>query len=227
VMGELTASLAHEILHPIATARNNARVGMRFLEMRPPNLGETMEALACVVRDADRAKEIVGRIRDHIKKSPPRNELFDLNEGIDEVVVMVRHAIDRHRVALYTKLKDGPLSVRGDRVQLQQVVLNLILNAVEAMSSVEEGPRELLISTAPSEINGILVAVRDSGPGIDPEHLDLVFKPFHTTKTSGLGLGLPICQSIIATHGGRLWAEVNRPRGAIFQFTLPCGLESP
>jgi PAS domain S-box-containing protein len=227
VMGELTASLAHEILHPIATARNNARAGMRFLELKPPNLDETMEALACVVRDADRAKDIVGRIRDHIKKSPPRNELFDLNEAIDEVIVMVRHAIDRHRVGVYTKLKDGLLSVRGDRVQLQQVVLNLILNAVEAMSSVEEGPRKLLISTAPSENNGILVAVRDSGPGIDPEHLDLVFKPFHTTKPSGMGMGLSICKSIIAAHGGRLWAEVNRPRGAIFQFTLPSGLEQP
>ena len=227
MMGELTASLAHEILHPIATARNNARSGMRFLEMKPPNLGETMEALACVVRDADRAKDIVGRIRDHMKKSPPRNELFDLNEAIDEVIVMVRHAIDRHGVGVSTKLKDGLLSVRGDRVQVQQVVLNLIMNSVEAMSSVEEGPRKLLVSTAPSENNGILVAVSDSGPGIDPEHLDLVFKAFHTTKPSGMGMGLSICQSIIAAHGGRLWAEVNRPRGAIFQFTLPSGLEHP
>ena len=227
VMGELTASLAHEILHPIATARNNARSGMRFLEMKPPNLGETMEALACVVRDSDRAKEIVGRIRDHIKKSPPINELFDLNEAIDEVIVMVRHAIDRHGVGVSSKLKEGLHLVRGDRVQLQQVVLNLIMNAVEAMSSVEEGPRKLLVSTAPSENNGILVAVRDSGPGIDPEHLDLVFKAFHTTKPTGMGMGLSICQSIIAAHGGRLWAEVNRPRGAIFQFTLPSGLEQP
>ena len=227
VMGELTASLAHEILHPIATARNNARSGMRFLEMKPPNLGETMEALACVVRDTDRAKEIVGRIRDHIKKSPPINELFDLNEAIDEVIVIVRHAIDRHGVGVSSKLKEGLHLVRGDRVQLQQVVLNLIMNAVEAMSSVEEGQRKLLVSTAPTENNGILVAVSDSGPGIDPEHLDLVFKAFHTTKPTGMGMGLSICQSIIAAHGGRLWAEVNRPRGAIFQFTLPSGLEQP
>ncbi|WP_426419686.1 ATP-binding sensor histidine kinase [Bradyrhizobium genosp. A] len=227
VMGELTASLAHEILHPIATARNNARAGMRFLEMKRPNLGEVMEALACVVRDADRAKDIVGRIRDHIKKSPPREETFDINEAIDEVIVMVRHAIDRHRVTVYTRLKQGLMSVDGDRVQLQQVVLNLVLNAVEAMSAAREGPRELSISTGPNDNSGILVAVADSGPGIDPEHLDLVFKPFHTTKPSGMGMGLSICQSIIAAHGGRLWAEANRPRGAIFQFTLPAGPDGP
>lgn len=227
VMGELTASLAHEILHPIATARNNARAGMRFLEMSPPNLGEVMEALACVVKDADRAKDIVGRIRDHIKKSPPRKELFDVNAAIDEVIVMVRHAIDRSGVAVSTDLKAGLMSVNGDRVQLQQVVLNLILNAVEAMSSAGEGPRELSISTDPTDNSGILVAVRDSGPGIGPEHLDLVFKPFHTTKPSGMGMGLSICQSIIAAHGGRLWAEANPARGAVFQFTLPSGLEKP
>jgi PAS domain S-box-containing protein len=227
VMGELTASLAHEILHPIATARNNARAGMRFLEMKRPNLGEVMEALACVVRDADRAKDIVGRIRDHIKKSPPREETFDINEAIDEVIVMVRHAIDRHGVTVYTRLKQGLMSVDGDRVQLQQVVLNLVLNAVEAMSAAGEGPRELSISTGPNDNSGILVAVADSGPGIDPGHLDLVFKPFHTTKPSGMGMGLSICQSIIAAHGGHLWAEANRPRGAIFQFTLPAGPDSP
>ena len=116
-------------------------------------------------------------------------------------------------------------TVSGDRVQLQQVVLNLILNAVEAMSSAEEGARELSISTELSQTNGLLVAISDSGPGIDPEHLDRVFAPFYTTKTSGIGMGLSICRSIIDAHGGRLWAEANRPRGAIFQFTLPAGVE--
>ena len=225
VMGELTASLAHEILHPIATARNNARAGMRFLEVSPPNLAEVMEALACVVKDADRAKDIVGRVRDHIKKAPPRMELFDLNVAIDEVLVMVRNAIENNRVAVRTCLMEREATVSGDRVQLQQVVLNLILNAVEAMSSVEEGARELSISTELSQTNGLLVAISDSGPGIDPEHLDRVFAPFYTTKTSGIGMGLSICRSIIDAHGGRLWAEANRPRGAIFQFTLPAGVE--
>ena len=226
VMGELTASLAHEILHPIATARNNARAGMRFLEVSPPNLAEVMEALACVVKDADRAKDIVGRVRDHIKKAPPRMELFDLNVAIDEVLVMVRNAIENHRVAVRTCLMEGEATVSGDRVQLQQVVLNLILNAMEAMSSVEEGARELSISTELSQPNGLLVAISDSGPGIDPEHLDRVFAPFYTTKTSGMGMGLSICRSIIDAHRGRLWAEANRPRGAIFQFTLPAGVEN-
>jgi PAS domain S-box-containing protein len=225
IMGELAASLAHEILHPIATARNNARAGMRFLEMSPPNLDEVREALACVVRDADRAKDIVGRMRDHIQKAPPRSDAFDLNEAIHEVIAMVRSAIDKNRVSIRTRLMEGMISVRGDRVQLQQVVLNLILNAVEAMSSVKEGVRELSISAKQGQMSDILVAVQDSGPGIDPEHVERVFAPFYTTKTSGIGMGLAICRSIIAAHGGRLWVEVNPPRGAIFQFTLPAGLE--
>jgi PAS domain S-box-containing protein len=223
MMGELAASLAHEILHPIATARNNARAGMRFLERSPSNLGEVKEALACIVRDADRAKDIVGRMRDHIKKAPPRRELFDLNEAINEVIVTVRSAI-ANRVSAGTRFMElAP--VLGDRVQLQQVIMNLILNAVEAMSSVEEGARELWIETEQSQTGGVLVAVRDSGPGIDPEHTERVFEPFYTTKTSGMGMGLSICRSIIAAHGGRLWAEANRPRGTVFQFTLPAGSE--
>lgn len=225
IMGELTASLAHEILHPIATARNNARAGMRFLEMSPPNLAEAIEALGCVVRDADRSKDIVDRIRNHIKKAPPRIEPFDLNEAIGEVLVMVQNAIERNRVSVRTSLVDQMPRVRGDRVQVQQVLLNLILNAVDAMSSAEEGARELTISTEPSPTEGILVAVRDSGPGINPEHLDRIFNPFYTTKTSGIGMGLSICRSIIDAHGGRLWAEANQPRGAILQFTLPAGVE--
>jgi PAS domain S-box-containing protein len=225
MMGELAASLAHEILHPIATARNNARAGMRFLDRSPPDLSEVKEALACVVRDADRAKDIVGRIRDHIKKAPPHRELFDLNEAVHEVIDMARSAIDKNRVAVRTRLMDGLIPVQGDRVQLQQVVMNLILNAVEAMSSVEDGARELSISTKQAPTSDILVTVQDSGPGIDPEHLEQVFAPFYTTKATGMGMGLSICGSIIAAHGGRLWAEPNRPRGAIFQFTVPAGLE--
>ena len=225
VMGELTASLAHEILHPIATARNNARAGMRFLEVSPPNLAEVMEALACVVKDADRAKDIVGRVRDHIKKAPPRMELFDLNVAIEEVLVMVRDAIQKNRVAVRTCLMEREATVSGDRVQLQQVVLNLILNAVDATSSAEEGRARVNDQHRASRTTSILVEVRDSGPRIDPEHLDRIFKPFYTTKNSGIGMGLSICRSIIDAHGGRLWAEANQPRGAILQFTLPAGVE--
>jgi len=225
IMGELAASLAHEILHPIATARNNARAGMRFLEMRPPNLDEVREALSCVVRDADRAKAIVDRMRDHIKKAPPRKEPFDLNEAINEVIAMAQSAIAKNRVSVRTHLADGLIPVHGDRVQLQQVLVNLILNAVEAMSSMEEGARELSISTEQSPTGGMLVAVGDSGPGIDPQRLQRVFEPFYTTKTSGVGMGLAICRSIIDDHGGRLWANANKPRGTVFQFTLPATQE--
>lgn len=221
-MGELAASLSHEILHPIATARNNARAGMRFLEMNPPNLEEASEALRCVVRDADRAKDIVARVRDHIKKAPPRSEPFDLNEAVREALVMVRSVIARNRITVNTHLMDTLIPVQGDRVQLQQVVVNLILNAVEAMGSDEKGARELSVGVEQDQPDGgVLVQVRDSGPGIDPGNADRVFEPFYTTKISGVGMGLSICRSIINSHGGRLWAEANEPRGAVFQFTLP------
>ena len=225
-MGELAASLSHEILHPIATARNNARAGMRFLELNPPNLNEVREALGCVVRDADRAKDIVGRIRNQIKRAPPRKMRFGLNEAVNEVIVMVQSAIAKNGISFSTRLMDGLVPVQGDRVQLQQVLVNLILNAVEAMSSIEDGTRELSIRTEQSQTGGILVAVHDSGPGVDPVNLERVFEPFYTTKTSGIGMGLSICQTIINGHGGRLWMSANEPRGAVFQFTLPAVQEN-
>ena len=221
MMGELAASLAHEITQPIAAARNNAGAALNFLDRQPPDLGEVREALGCVVGDAYRAREIIDRIRDHIKKVPPRKDRFDLNEAISEVIVLARSAITKNEVLVQTRLAEGLFPIQGDRVQLQQVILNLVLNAVEAMSSVEAGPRELLISTEQTEANRVLVAVRDSGPGIDPEHVERVFEAFYTTKPRGLGMGLSICRSIIDAHGGRLWAETNEPRGAVFQFTLP------
>jgi PAS domain S-box-containing protein len=225
IMGELTASLAHEILHPIATARNNARSALRFLDMKPIDLSEVREALECVVRDTDRGRDIVGRIREHIKKAPPRKDRFDINEAIREVIEMVQSAIDKNGVSVSTHLTKGLLPVQGDRVQLQQVVLNLVMNAVEAMSSVE-GARQLSIDTEQNTAGGILVSVRDSGPGVDPEQLDRVFQPFYTTKASGVGMGLSICRSIIGAHGGRLWAEANKEgRGAVFTFTLPAAQE--
>jgi PAS domain S-box-containing protein len=225
MMGELAASLSHEILHPIATARNNARAGMRFLEMNPPNLNEVREALDCVVKDADRAKDIVGRIRSQIKRAPPRKEHFDLNEAINEVVVMVRSAIAKNEISVSTRLMDGLVPVQGDRVQLLQVLVNLMLNAIEAMSSVDGGPRELSIRTEQSQTGGILVAVHDSGPGVDPVNLERVFEPFYTTKTSGIGMGLSICRTIIHGHGGRLWISANEPGGAVFRFALPAAQE--
>jgi signal transduction histidine kinase len=220
VMGELVASLSHEITQPIASARIYARAAQNFLDLRPPDLGEVREALAGIAGEAGRAGDIIDRIRDQIKKAPPRKELFDLNTAINEVIVLVRNAIIKNRVGVQTRLSEGLCPVHGDRVQLQQVVLNLFLNAVEAMGAVEAAPRELLISTK-QDRTGLLVAVHDSGPGIHPEHLERVFDTFYTTKSSGMGMGLSICRSIIDAHGGRLWAEANEPRGTIFQFTLP------
>jgi signal transduction histidine kinase len=221
MMGELAASLSHEITQPIASARNNARAALNFLDKKPPDLREVREALGSVVGDADRAGNIVERIRDQMKKAPPRMDHFDLNAAINEVIGLARSAIIRNGVSAQTRLADGLFPVHGDRVQLQQVVLNLVLNAVEAMGSIEEGPRELLITTAQDRA-GVLVAVRDSGPGIDPNHLEHVFEAFYTTKPSGTGMGLSICRSIIDAHGGRLWVDANEPCGAVFQFTLPC-----
>jgi PAS domain S-box-containing protein len=226
MMGELAASLSHEITQPIGSARNNARAAMNFLDRSPPDLSEVKEALSCVVGDTDRAGDIVDRIRDHIKKTPPRKEHFDLNEAINEVIVLGRSAIIKNGVSVQTRLSDGFFPILGDRVQLQQVVLNLILNAAEAMGSVEAEPRDLLISTEQHH-TGVLVAVRDSGLGIDPAHLDRIFEAFYTTKSKGTGMGLSICRSIIDAHGGRLWAEANEPRGAIFQFTLPAVQAGP
>jgi PAS domain S-box-containing protein len=226
MMGELAASLAHEITQPIASARNNARAALNFLDQRPPDLSEVREALGCVVGDADRAGDIVERIRDQVKKAPPRKALFDLNEAIDEVIVLTRNAFIKTGVSVQTRLAGGLLPVQGDRVQLQQVVLNLILNAIEAMGSVEAGARELAISTEQHRTNGVLVALRDSGPGIDAKHLERIFEAFYTTKATGTGMGLSICRSIIDAHGGRLWAEANEPRGAVFQFTLPAQVGS-
>jgi PAS domain S-box-containing protein len=220
MMGELAASLSHEIAQPIASARNNARAAQNFLERQPQDLGEVSEALSCVVGDADRAGEIIDRIREQIKKEPMRKECFDLNAAIDEVIVLAKSVTLRNGVSVQTRLAERLLPVAGDRIQLQQVLLNLILNAAEAMSSVEEGARELSISTE-HHLAGALVAVRDSGPGIDPAHLDRVFDAFYTTKSTGTGMGLSICRSIIHAHGGKLWAEANEPRGAVFRFTLP------
>jgi signal transduction histidine kinase/GAF domain-containing protein len=220
-LGQLTASIAHEVTQPIAAARNNARAALNFLDNDPPDLGEVREALGCIVEDADRAGNIIDRIRDHIKKTPPRKERFELNGAINEVIVLARSAIAKNGVVVEAPLSKDLLPVEGDRVQLQQVVLNLILNAVEAMDSNQEGPRELAISTEQIQARNLLVTIRDSGPGIDPEHIERVFDAFYTTKSSGVGMGLSICRSIIDAHGGRLWVDANKPRGAVFQFTLP------
>ncbi len=200
-------------------ALNNAGAALNFLAKQPPDLDEVREALGCIVGDADRAGDIIDRIRGQTKKAPLRKDRFDLNEAVTEVVELARSEIATHGVSLQMQLAGELFGVQGDRVQVQQVILNLILNAIEAMSSVN-GPRELVISTEQGQTNSI-VTVRDSGPGIDPEKLERVFEAFYTTKSNGVGIGLSICRSIIDAQGGRLWIEANEPRGAAFQFTVP------
>ena len=220
MMGKLAASLSHEVMQPIASARNNALVALICLDKQQPDLSEIREALRSIVADTDRTGNIVDRIRDHVKKAPPRTESLDLNAAINEVLVFAQSAIHKNGVSARISLADGLSPVEGDRVQLQQVVLNLILNAVEAMGSIAMAVRDVSITTEQTH-SGVRVAVRDSGPGIDPDHLERVFEAFYTTKPGGTGMGLSICRSIIDAHGGRLWAEANEPRGAVFQFTLP------
>jgi PAS domain S-box-containing protein len=220
-MGQLTASIAHEVNQPIAATVTNAEAALRWLGHQPPDLEEVRQALARIVKDGNLAGQIVGRVRGLIKKAPPRKEHLGINEAIREVIELTRGETAKNGILVRTKLADGLPFVEGDRVQLQQVMLNLIINAVEAMSGTSEGSRELLISTGKSDADDVDVAVRDSGPGLAPATLDRLFDAFYTTKPSGLGLGLSICGSIIEAHGGRLWASANLPRGAVFQFTLP------
>ena len=167
------------------------------------------------------AGEVIGRIRALIKKAPSRNDRLEINEAIREVIELTHGEALKNGVSVQTQLTDGLPFIAGDRVQLEQVILNLIINAIEAMSGMNEGARDLLIGAVTAGSDGVLVTVRDSGPGLAPEARERLFDAFYTTKSSGLGLGLSICRSIIEAHGGRLWASANSPRGAIFQFTLP------
>ncbi len=220
-MGQLTASIAHEIKQPIATARTNAAAALRFLDRNPLDVAEVREAVACIVNDADRAGDVIDRIGALIKKAPPRQEVVDLNAAILEVTALTSSEAVKAGVTVGTQLAGESPRVRGDRVQLQQVILNLIVNAIQSMSGVEDGNRELHISTASIEPGGVCVAVRDTGYGLRPQSLPRLFEPFYTTKPDGMGMGLSICRSIVEAHGGRLWATRCEPRGALFQFTIP------
>jgi C4-dicarboxylate-specific signal transduction histidine kinase len=220
-MGQLTASIAHEVNQPITAAATNAQAALRWLGARPPDLEEVRQALGRIVKDAQRAGDVIGRIRELIKKAPPRKDRVDINEAIREVIELTRGEAVKNGASVQTALGEGLPLVEGDRIQLQQVVLNLIVNAVQAMCAVAEGSRELFITTRQAEPNGVLVAVKDSGPGLDPASLEHLFAAFYTTKPGGLGMGLSICRSIIEAHGGRLWVTANLPRGAIFHFTMP------
>jgi C4-dicarboxylate-specific signal transduction histidine kinase len=220
-VGELTASIAHETRQPITAARTYAAAALRFLDKSPPDVAEVRAALTCIVNQTGRASDVVDRIGSLFKKAPPRKEVVDLNAAILEVTALTRSAGVKTGVTVGTQLAGELPRIRCDRVQLQQVMLNLIVNAIQSMSGVEDGNRELHISTVSIEPEGVCVAVRDTGHGLRPESLPRLFEPFYTTKPDGMGMGLSICRSIIEAHGGRLWATRCEPRGALFQFTIP------
>lgn len=225
-LGYLAASLTHEMKQPIAAAVTNAMAGLRWLDRPRPDLDRARAAFDRIVRDSHRASHTLGRIRALIRKAPPQNDRLEINEAIREVIELTCGEATKHGVSMRTDLADGLPPIEGDRVQLQQVALNLVINAVEAMSGAGGELRELLVSTGRTETGDVYVAVRDSGPGVDPSRAGRLFEAFYTTKPSGTGIGLAICRSIVEAHGGRLWVETNQPQGAVFQFTVPAQSES-
>ena len=219
----MTASIAHEINQPLGALVNNAGACLGWLDAG--NLEEARNSVALVMDDAQRASEIITRIRALVKKAPPKKDWLDINQIIREVIGLGQSEVQRNHIALQTQFSDDMPLVFADRIQLQQVILNLMMNAIEAMTGAGEGPRELSVSSKKVESNAVLIAVRDSGPGLDPKSLNRLFEPFYTTKPQGMGMGLAICRSIIEAHGGRLWATANSDPGASFHFSLPTGEE--
>jgi C4-dicarboxylate-specific signal transduction histidine kinase len=220
-MGQLTASIAHEVNQPITAAVTYALAARRFLSADPPNFREVDDALSLIAKEGNRAGEVVERIRALIKKVPARKDAVAIDDAILEVIALTRTEAANNSVSVRAQFAEGLPRVQGDRIQLQQVMLNLIVNAIQSMSGVEDGNRELHINTVSIEPEGVCVAVRDTGNGLRPESLPRLFEPFYTTKPDGMGMGLSICRSIIEAHGGRLWATRCEPRGALFQFTVP------
>jgi PAS domain S-box-containing protein len=225
-MGQLTASIAHEVNQPIAALLTNAETAIRWLAHQPPNWDKAEPLINRIIGDGKRAADIISRIRDFSKKVPVRKESLDVNGAILEIMGLTGAAMSGNGVSVKMQLSEGLPHILGDSVQLQQVMLNLIMNAIEAMSEVSEGARELLIGTRRTEPDGLLITVCDSGPGLPQANPGRLFEAFYTTKASGLGMGLSICRSIVDSHGGRLWATPNQPRGAVFCMVLPIGEKS-
>jgi PAS domain S-box-containing protein len=225
VMGQLTASIAHEVSQPNTAVVASAQAALHWLDRKPPEMEGVRQALARIIQNGMRASEVIERIRDLIKKKPPRKDRLAINPIIREVVELTQTEAAKNGVSVQTEFGGSLPEIVGDQVELQQVAVNLILNAIEAMSETAEGQRKLLVRTALADGNGIVVAVMDSGPGLPPTSIERLFDPFYTTKPGGLGIGLSICRSIIEGHGGRLWVSANLPHGAVFQFTVPAGDE--
>src|SRR5713101_2653324 len=224
-MGELTASLAHEVNQPIAAAVTDANTCLRWLNRDHPNVEEARDAASRTVKDATRAAEIISRTRLLFKKSTPQWELVDVNEIIRDMVALMRGEIKRHSISVRSELAEDTPQITGDRVQLQQVLMNLMVNAIDAMKDAN-GTRELAIKSQRTDNEQFMVSISDTGVGLPPEQADKIFDAFFTTKPHGTGMGLRISRSIVESHGGRLWAADNSPRGARFHLTLPMGAEA-
>jgi PAS domain S-box-containing protein len=224
-LGELTASIAHEVNQPLSGIVSSGNASLRWLANHPPNIDSAIHSIDRIIRDANRASEVVGRVRGLAKRAPLQKAWVNVNETVQETLALTRTEIEKNVVALKSQLSDDVPLIFSDRIQLQQVILNLIINAIEAIGATSDGPRDLLVRTAKDKSGGVIVAVSDSGAGMDPSTLENIFAAFYTTKREGMGMGLAVSRSIIESQGGRLWATQNKPRGAIFQFTLPPGHE--
>jgi C4-dicarboxylate-specific signal transduction histidine kinase len=218
-MGEFAASIAHEINQPLAAVVTDSSAALRWLAMQPPNLEEARQALSRSIREANRASEVITRIRGLLKKGTPELSQLGVNEVIREVLRLAGNELGKAGVVVHTNLANAVPAVLADRIQLQQVLLNLIMNSIDAMSAVNDRPRELRITSA-GDAEGISVTVEDTGVGFDVEAADRIFRTFYTTKPHGIGMGLAISRSIVEAHGGHLWAEPRSPHGAVFRFTL-------
>ena len=220
-MGQLAASISHELVQPIGSGITNAQAALRFLEFQPPDLDEIRQALVSLISDVNRASDIMNRIHALFNKTPLRKDPLNINEVILEVTSLTHGEAVKNGLSVQTQLAEGLPHIQADRVQLQQVILNLIINAIEAMRDVGAGSRRLLITSGKDESGGVVVFVQDSGLGLPTESRDRLFDAFYTTKPGGIGMGLSICRTIIEAHGGRLWATSNAGLGATFQFVLP------
>jgi len=220
-LGEMTATIAHEVNQPLTAVLINGNACLHWLDAEPPDLNEARKNIANIVRDANRASGIVVQVRDLTKGLPPENDWLRVNQLILATTLLIDREIQRNQISMRTQLSDDEPLIQGDRVQLQQVLLNLLLNAIESLSSVSVGSRHLVIASAKKDSKTVLVSVYDSGRGFPSNDLDRLFIPFYSTKSDGMGMGLTISRSIVESHGGRIWATPNSPCGAVFQFTLP------
>jgi signal transduction histidine kinase len=219
--GELTAAIAHEVNQPLTGLVTSGNACLRWLAVEPPNLDAARRSVERMISSGKRASEVIGRIRALVRKSPPRRDRMNINDTLMEVIALIRGVLQRNSILLRTELASDLPLVEGDRVQLQQVILNLIVNAIDAMSGVSRAQRELLVASARNASNGVLVTVQDSGTGLDETSLEQLFEAFYTTKPEGMGMGLAISRTIIEAHGGQLWVTPNIPRGAVFRLSLP------